>query len=86
MLSEKPRQNVINCDLFRIDRSSYISHCHSPHVVFKVKLWLPQMLPNFDYGRQTLPTGVKRENVYRKCQQIDPTFDSQGINTGFEQC
>ena len=44
------------------------------------------MLPNFDYGRQTLPTGVKRENVYRKCQQIDPTFDSQGINTGFEQC
>ena len=30
----------------------------SPH--FTVKLWFPQMLPNFDYGRQIMHTDVKK--------------------------
>ena len=30
---------------------------------FAVKLWLPQMLPNFGYGRQIMPTDVKKQGL-----------------------
>ena len=30
---------------------------------FTVKLWLPQMLPNFGYGRQIMPTDVKKQGL-----------------------
>jgi hypothetical protein len=30
---------------------------------FTVKLWLPQMLPNFGYGRQKMPTDVKKKGL-----------------------
>ena len=33
----------------------------SPH--FTVKLWFPQMLPNFDYGRQIMHTDVKKKGL-----------------------
>lgn len=41
----------------------------SPH--FTAKWWLPQLLPNFDYGCQTMPTEAKKK-VSRKCQQNRP--------------
>ena len=33
----------------------------SPH--FTVILWFPQMLPNFDYGRQIMHTAVKKQGL-----------------------
>ena len=30
---------------------------------FTVKLWLPQMLPNFGYGCQIMPTDVKKQGL-----------------------
>jgi hypothetical protein len=30
---------------------------------FTVKLWLPQMLPNFGYGRQIMLTDVKKQGL-----------------------
>ena len=33
----------------------------SPH--FTVKLWFPQMLPNFGYGRQIMHTDVKKQGL-----------------------
>ena len=41
------------------------------------------MLPIFDYGRQII-IRTSKNKVYRKCQQIDPAFDSQGHKTTFD--
>ena len=39
--------------------------CRGPLLVvyFTVKLWLPQMLPNFGYGHQIMPTDVKKQGL-----------------------
>ena len=67
------KQNVMNRDLFRIDPSSYISPCYFSLVLTAF------------YGKIMVPTNVakfwlrtSKNKVYRKCQQIDPAFDSQG--------
>ena len=39
--------------------------CRGPLLVvyFTVKLWLPQMLPNFGYGHQIMPTDIKKQGL-----------------------
>ena len=49
---------------------------------FTVKLWLPQMLPNFGYGRQILPTDVKKQGLPQMTANR-PNIWSTGIDGGY---
>ena len=49
---------------------------------FTVKLWLPQMLPNFNYGRQIMPTDVKKQGLSQMSANR-PNIGSTGICFGY---
>ena len=46
---------------------------------FTLKLWLPQMLPNFGYGRQIMPTDVKKQGLPQMSENR-PNIGSTGYS------
>ena len=71
----------MNRDLFRIDPSSYISPCYFSLVLtaFYGKIMVPANVAKFWLQTSNNAYGRQKNKVYRKCQQIDPAFDSQGL-------